>query len=193
MPPRIRVEGPRGTARAEDLIAAGGPHGEQWRSQWAARREAGLRTGLPVYTRAVSSGAGRVSEALRLAGTVAVLAVFLIAHGVQCAATSPSVHGGTTDAHVMVTGMPDGVSTTDAAAGSAGPQPAGPAHTVGHAVAVCFAVIAAVMVLLLGRRSNSSVPALARHAQRRIAAVCTTAERWRANAPPLSVLCVART
>ncbi len=139
MPPRIRVEGPPGTARAEDLIAAGGP---TWRavggSSGPQRCEAGLPIGRLLYTRAVSSGAGRVSAALRLTGAVAVIAIFLIAHGVHDA---------------MVIGLSDGVGMTGDVAVSTGPQPAGPAHTAGHAAAVCFAVIAAVIVLLLRRGS----------------------------------------
>lgn len=194
MPPRIRVEGPPGTARAEDLIAAGGP---TWRavggSSGPQRCEAGLPIGRLLYTRAVSSGAGRVSAALRLTGAVAVIAIFLIAHGVQCAAASPSVHGGAAVHDAMVIGLSDGVGMTGDAAVSTGPQPAGPAHTAGHAAAVCFAVIAAAVVLLLRRGLNWSVAALARSAPRRLASARIAVDRLRANAPPLSILCASRT
>lgn len=128
--------------------------------------------------------------AVRLAGAVAVLAVVLLAHGLQCVAAAPSVHGSPTVDHVMVVGLPGGIAD---AMVSPDTPPAVPTHTAGHAVAVCFAVIAAVIVLLLRRGLNWSVAALARSAPRRRASARIAVARWRANALPLAVLCVSRT
>lgn len=145
-----------------------------------------------IYTRHVSFGTGRTSAALRLAGALGVLALFLIAHGVQCASAASYPPGPAAIGHVMVIG-PDGAASNEKAPSSAASLPTGPAHGAGHAAVVCVAVVAATIALLLGRRLRQSVADLAEPARRRLDAARSTAERWRANVPPPAVLCVSRT
>ncbi|MGI8692319.1 MAG: hypothetical protein ACR2JK_05385 [Geodermatophilaceae bacterium] len=141
----------------------------------------------------MSSGIGRITATMRVTGALALLACFLIAHGVQCAAASPYPHGAAPIGHVVVVGMHEMAESPEAASAEVVPQPLAPTHGAGHALAICFAVIAAVVALLLGRRLRQSVAGLAPPAQRCLAIARSSGERWRTHAPPLAILCVSRT